>query len=447
MDNQQLRYKTNESAELGCVAMALTARKFYDVISEIITAGDILTPTYRHIYEHCIIAYEQTSAPDAIAHAYTACGGNLEQRLALADIVASFSGGANAVRYALVVKESAIRRGVFQLAHDLPLRFDENTDAFTMLRFMDSYLKSLQPTNTAKSESLDSDISEHWMRSIETAAEKRARLVPSGIASLDELLDGGFEGGDLVVVGARPSVGKTAFGVTMFLNGVRNSYKVGFISLEMPKLQIIRRLISQISEIPMTVLKGATLNENQCTRLSMAHSELSELDGAGSVFIFDGNATLTQAKHAIQRFSAQGCKIIFIDYLQLIKPDINSKNRNREQEVAEVSRNLKGLAKEFNVIIVALAQLNKDADGKTPQMASMRESEAIIQDADYVLLLDRPEIRGMTFAEFLGADVPCIGKGFVYVRKARNGRTGAVILDYTADIGKFQDVEFNNSWE
>lgn len=445
MENK-LRHKTNDAAELGCVGMAITARKFYDVISAIVSPSDFHTPTYRHIYEHCTIAYEQTGAPDAIAHAFTACGSNLEQRLALTDIIASFSGGADAERYALMVKESAMRRGVFQLAHDLPLRFDENADAFTMLKFVETYLKTIQPINTAKVESLDSDISEHWMRSIESAQEKRARLIPTGIFSLDDLLDGGFEGGDLVVIGARPSVGKTALGVTMFLNGVRNSYKVGFISLEMPKLQIIRRLISQISEIPMTALKGSTLNEMQCSRLSMAHGELSELDAARSVFIFDGSATLTQAKHTIQHFAAQNCKIIFIDYLQLIKPDVNSKNRNREQEVAEVSRNLKGIAKEFNVIIVALAQLNKDADGKTPQMASMRESEAIIQDADYVMLLDRPETRGMTMANFLETDVPCIGKGFVYVRKARNGRTGAIILDYVAEIGKFKDVEIDNSW-
>lgn len=428
------------------MAMAVTARKFYDVICTIATANDFHTPVYRHIYEHCVIAYEQTSANDAIAHAYTACGNNLEQRLVLTDIIASFTGGADAERYALMVKESAMRRGVFQLAHDLPLRFDENADAFTMLKYLENRLKMIQPINTMKIESLDNDISEHWMRSIETAEQKRARLIPTGIFSLDELLDGGFEGGDLVVIGARPSVGKTALGVTMFLHGVRNNYKVGFISLEMAKLQIIRRLISQISEIPMTALKGATLNEMECTRLSMAHGELSELGAARSVFIFDGSATLTQAKHAIQHFASENCKIIFIDYMQLIKPDVNSKNRNREQEVAEVSRSLKGIAKESNVIIVALAQLNKDADGKTPQMASMRESEAIIQDADYVLLLDRPETRGMTTAEFLGADVPCIGKGFVYVRKARNGRTGAVMLNYIAEIGKFTDIEINNGW-
>ena len=426
--------------------MAITARKFYDIICTIVSPVDFHTPTYRHIYEHCVTAYEQTSAADAIAHAYTACGNNLEQRLVLTDIIASFAGGADSERYALMVKEAAMKRGVFQLAHELPLRFDENADAITMLKFVENYLKTIQPINTTKVESLESDISEHWMRSIETAEEKRARLIPTGIFSLDELLDGGFEGGDLVVIGARPSVGKTALGVTMFLHGVRNSYKVGFISLEMAKLQIIRRLISQISEIPMTALKGATLNEIQCSRLSMAHSELSELDAARSVFIFDGSATLTQAKHAIQHFAAENCKIIFIDYLQLIKPDAGAKNRNREQEVAEVSRSLKGIAKEFNVILVALAQLNKDADGKTPQMASMRESEAIIQDADYVLLLDRPETRGMVTANFLDAEIPCVGKGFVYVRKARNGRTGAVILDYVAEIGKFKDVEFNNNW-
>ena len=113
MENK-LRHKTNDAAELGCVGMAITARKFYDVISAIVSPSDFHTPTYRHIYEHCAIAYEQTGAPDAIAHAFTACGSNLEQRLALTDIIASFSGGADAERYALMVKESAMRRGVLR---------------------------------------------------------------------------------------------------------------------------------------------------------------------------------------------------------------------------------------------------------------------------------------------------------------------------------------------
>ena len=447
-DANPLRLRTNEAAEMGCVAAAIHKRAYFDVIATYIQPADIFTPVYRHIYEYCADCYTQTTAADAIAHVISTCGSNIEQRVALTDIISGFITGDNVEHFAMMVKEAAIKRQIFQLAQDIPLAFDENDDAFDMLKYLERKLEAIRPNNGTKLENLQNEIAEHYRRSIETAEQKRGRLVPSGILTLDELLDGGFEGGDLVVIGARPSVGKTAIGITMFLHGIRNGYGVGFISLEMPKFQIIRRLVSQISEIPMTALKGSTLNESEQERLMTAHMELSELDAAKNVFIFDGTATLTQAKHAIQHFAQENCKIIFIDYLQLIRPDAGAKNRNREQEVAEVSRAMKGIAKEFNVIIVALAQLNKEADNKTPQMAAMRESEAIIQDADYVMLLDRPEQRGMATSEYLGVEVPCIGKGFIYVRKARNGRTGSIMLNYTGEIGKFSDeiTEYNN-WQ
>ena len=445
------RLKTNESAELSVITMAANGRKHYEVISAIIKPTDLFLPRYRTIYTQCVECYETTTADDAIAHVITACGNNLELRSTAIDLISGFITGSNAEHYALMVKQSAMMRDVFKLSFDVEAKFDIDDDPFEALVYLESRLQEITP-ESSKVSNLADVISEHFQRSAESYEQKRARLVPLGIEALDDLLDGGGEGGDLIVVGARPSQGKTAFGISILLRGIRNGYGVGILSLEMEKFQIIRRVVAQISRVPMTVLKGYTLDGNENARLVEAHAELSALDEARRLFIYDGEATLSQVKHTLQQFSRDGCKIVIIDYLQLVKIDGLGKSKTREQEVAEVSRSLKSYAKQFGIVVIALAQLNRSLEtraDKTPIISDLRESGAIEQDADCIALLDRPEQRGLTMANFQGEEMDCTGKGFLYVVKQRNGKTGAVVLGYEGAIGRFYDrsLEMAGGWQ
>lgn len=445
------RLQTNESAEMNVAAMAANGRKHYEVIAALIQPTDLFLPRFRKIYELCVECYDTTDADDAIAHIITACGNNAELRSTALDIIASFITGGYAVQYALKVKEAAMNRRMFKLAYDIENKFDIDDDPFDALTFIEGELQAITPESSKVTPLVDV-LSEHYQRSAETYEQKKARLIPLGIEALDDLLDGGCESGDLIVVGARPSQGKTALGITIFLHGIRNGHSVGFVSLEMARFQIVRRLVTQISQIPMTVLKGATLNDNEYRRLMTAHNEVSALDGERRLFVYDGEATLSQIKHTLQQFSRDGCKIVIIDYLQLIKIDGLAKSRTREQEVAEVSRSLKHFAKKFGIVIIALAQLNRSLEtraDKTPIISDLRESGAIEQDADCIALLDRPEQRGLTMASFQGEEVDCVGKAFLHVVKQRNGKTGAVILGYEGAIGRFYDrsLEITNNWQ
>lgn len=436
------RLLTNDEAEIACVSLAANSRRHFETIRAISNSEHFVPGTWRHFFRLCEEAYADTDATDALAYILTTIGNDHRLKVAFTDIAGTYLyAGSYARRYAMVVRESAIKRAAYQVCSDFSLMFKANDDdAFFMLEWLKTRIAAIEPSDISGKSNLTAELSEHWQRSCETAEEKRARLVPTGLWSLDELLDGGFEAGDLVAIGARPSTGKTALGVSMMLNAMRFGYGAGFLSLEMPTFQIIRRLVSQISEVPMTLLKGASLTEEEKIRILEAQNEISILNDRRQLFIESGAMTLSSARSIIKKCADAGCRTVFVDYLQLIKPDLHSKHRSREQEVAEVSRNLKSVAKEFGIIVVAMAQLNKDADGKAPMLASMRESEAIIQDADYVMLLDRPEQRDCLTAEYLGAQVSAIGRGFVYLRKARNGRTGTVIMNYVAEIGKFENL-------
>lgn len=439
---QPERLQTNDEAEIACVSLAANSRRYFETIKAVSNSEHFAAGTWRHFFRLCEEAYADTDATDALAYILTTIGNDARLKAAFTDIAGTYLyAGSYARRYAMVVRESAIKRAMYQVCNDFPLMFKSGADdAFFMLDWLKTRVAAIEPSDVQGKSNMTAELTEHWQRSCETAEEKRARLVPTGIWALDELLDGGFEAGDLVAIGARPSTGKTALGVSMMLNAMRYGYGSGFLSLEMPTFQIIRRLVSQIAEVPMTLMKGATLTEEEKGRVLEAQNEISWLNDQHRLFIESGTMTLAVVRSVIKKCADAGCKAVFVDYLQLIKPDAHSKHRSREQEVAEVSRNLKSIAKEFGIIIVAMAQLNKDADGKAPMMASMRESEAIIQDADYVMLLDRPEQRDCLTAEYLGAQVSAIGRGFVYLRKARNGRTGTVIMNYVAEIGKFENI-------
>ena len=434
-----LRNSTDEYCELSVASIALNSRDGFNEMLSVIQPEHILSSNYRRLFELCKDAYNSTKDVNALAFVGGKTANDENLRKTFWDVASNYAPTANAVRFALLVREWFIRRELYQLCYNFPLKFDYQSDVFEMMEWLKKGLEQITPLDIQKKSNLDEELREHFEHSILDAGEKRKRLTPTGYNLLDDIFEGGFEAGDFVVIGARPSAGKTALGISLMMNMVARHVKCNFISLEMPNFQIIRRIISQKSEIPMGVLKGGTLSNEEASRLLVAQNYLSWLGEDNTMVLNDGSVTLSVLKNIIQENSRKGCKLFIIDYVQLVKPDAAVKGRNREQEIAEISRNLKSIAKENRIVIIALAQLNKGAADKTPQLETIRESEALIQDADSVMLLDRPSQRECVSIEFLGVETLTEGKGFLYIRKSRNGRTGAVKFNYIGEIGRFAD--------
>jgi len=429
-------------AEMCCAALCLNSRGKFFEITAVARPEHFFTPVLRQIMSIAAECYAATDATDA--HAYLLrqiAAESMSVRAEYLDVMTFFAPPSNARRYALLVREYAVKRELHTAAKNFPALFDESADFGDMLAWWKETFDSIAPTDITKTATLRREIGEHYNEIQQTADEKRARLIPSHIQAFDNMLDGGTERGDVMIIGARSSAGKTAIAVTMLTEILLGGGAAAFLSLEMEKKQIIRRIVAQLSGVPMSVMKGWNLTEWELRQTTEAHSVLSSWDEDGRIFINDGNMKLTDIRNYAREFARAGISVMFLDYMQLIgRQEAQNKNKTREQEVAEFSRAMKSIALENNIVIVGLAQLNKAADGSNPQMSSIRESESLIQDADYVMLLDRPEQRGEKTTEFQGGNVDTKGMGFFYLRKARNGRTGDFRLRYNREIARFEDL-------
>ena len=275
---------------------------------------------------------------------------------------------------------------------------------------------------------------------IEKARNNGATLrgVPSGYTELDRITQG-WQKSDLIILAARPSMGKTAFALNLARNAAVDFNKpIAFFSLEMSSVQLVTRLISTETMLTADKLRTGNLAEYEWQQLNTMVSPLVNakifIDDTAQLSIFDLRAKCRRLKqqHDIQ--------MIFIDYLQLMTAK-GEKNGTREQEISTISRSLKSLAKELNVPVLALSQLSRSVEtrpgSKKPILSDLRESGAIEQDADMVLFIYRPEYYGLTEDEG-GASAK--GKAVISIAKHRNGKLGDVTLKFVGQYAKFEDV-------
>lgn len=253
--------------------------------------------------------------------------------------------------------------------------------------------------------------------------------IPSGFSQLDQMTSG-FQNSDFIVLAARPSMGKTALSLCTALSAARNGFATGIFSLEMSAEQLTLRLLSAESGIGHHNIRNATISSDEWIDLTNVAAQLAEMkifiDDTAMLNIMDLRAKARKLK------VEHGLQILFIDYLQLLHS--NKKHENRHQEVSDISRSLKALAKELNIPIVALSQLSRAVDSrmdKRPILSDLRESGAIEQDADVIMFLYRdvvynPETENPALSELI-------------IGKQRNGPTGTIFMNYIREITKFED--------
>jgi replicative DNA helicase len=269
----------------------------------------------------------------------------------------------------------------------------------------------------------------------------------SGFNDLDKITSG-WQNSDLIIIAARPAMGKTAFVLSMAKNMAVNFHiPVAVFSLEMSNVQLVNRLIVNVTEIPGEKIKSGHLQQYEWAQLDQRIKPLYDapifVDDTPSLSVFE---LRTKARRLVKEYKV---KCLIIDYLQLMNAS-GMTFGSREQEVSTISRSLKGLAKELNIPVIALSQLNRSVenrslkdgvDAKRPQLSDLRESGAIEQDADIVCFIHRPEYYKI-FEDAQGHDLR--GKAEIIIAKHRNGSTGDVLLSFKHEFVRFQNLNEDN---
>lgn len=255
----------------------------------------------------------------------------------------------------------------------------------------------------------------------------------SGYESLDKIT-GGFKSGEIIILAARPSMGKTAFSLNLLLNAALGQKKsIAFFSLEMSSQSIVDRLLSTETGIPMTNITKGLLSDDDYTTIGESIAKLSEFD----IYIDEESSTLPVIKSKLRKIVIEKGKVdlVIIDYMQLINTAGMKYAGNRVQEVSEISRTLKEMAKELKCPIIALSQLSRENEkrpDKKPILSDLRDSGSIEQDADLVVFLYRDE--------YYDPDTDKKGITDVLIRKNRNGEVGDAELRFIANRMKFEDI-------
>ncbi len=361
----------------------------------------------------------------------------------IAELTSRVSSAANIEFHARIVTEMAIKRALIQVAteihHDA---YEDTTDVFQLLDKTESHLFEISESNIRKNYENMRSLMAQAIHELEERKNHKDGLtgVPSGFTALDRLTSG-WQKSDLVIIAARPGMGKTAFVVSALRNAaVEFDQPVAIFSLEMSSVQLVNRLISAEAELESDKIKKGNLADYEWQQLIHKTNKLSN----APIFIDDTPAlSILELRAKCRRLKAQhDVQLIVIDYLQLMSGDSSKGGGNREQEIASISRALKGIAKELDVPVIALSQLSRAVEtrggDKRPQLSDLRESGSIEQDADMVMFLYRPEYYGITEDE---TGQPMQGVGEVIIAKHRNGSLDTVQLKFIGKYTKFCDLD------
>ncbi|MCS7203090.1 MAG: replicative DNA helicase [Thermodesulfovibrio sp.] len=406
---------------------------------EVVSPEDFYRESHRKIYTAMLELFEKNEPIDLITltdhlrdKAQLDEVGGLSYISHLATVVPT---SANIRYHAKLVREKALLRSLIKACTEIITKaYEEPEDAEQMLDQAERLIFEISEKRTTTNIYQMKDVIKQAFKIIESMYEKKTVItgVPSGFKDLDELTSG-FQPGDFIIIGGRPGMGKTAFALNIAQHvGVELGEPVAFFSLEMAKEQIAVRLLSSLAMINASALRKGFISKRDWERLTDAALKLSEapiyIDDSSQMSVLE-----VRAKARRLRLEKGKLALIIIDYLQLLRS--RTAYEVREQEISEISRSLKALAKELKVPVIALSQLNRSVEksgDKRPTLANLRESGAIEQDADVIIFLYRDEVYNRKNTENKG-------KAEVIVAKQRNGPTDTVYLTFLKEYTRFLD--------
>jgi len=431
----------NIEAERSVLGAILLENEALNSVLEILKTSDFYSESHRKISSAILELYERNEPGDLITLSAILKDKNQLDSVGgasyLASLVDNVPSAANAAHYAKIVKEKAILRGLIGTATEIISRSYDTagTDIENILDEAEHAIFEISEDKIRPAFSPIREIIKDSFRTIEKLYEKKELVtgVATGFIKIDELTSG-FQKSDLIIIAGRPSMGKTALALNIAQHAaIEESIPAALFSLEMAKEQLAMRMLSSEAKVDSQRLRKGFLGETDWPKLTTAAGRLSE----APIFIDDTpSITALEVKAKARRLKAEnGLGLIILDYLQLMKGSRFSDSR--EQEISEISRSLKALAKELSVPVVALSQLNRkveDRTNKRPQMADLRESGAIEQDADVIAFIYRDEVYNRS------EDNPERGIAEIIIGKQRNGPTGTAKLTFLEKYTTFENL-------
>ena len=441
-----------EEAVLGAM---MIDKKGVDNVIDILSPAAFYKQAHQHIFEAIINLFSDSNPIDLLTvSTQLRKNDKLEQiggDFYLIQLTQKVSSSAHIEHHSRIILQKFIQRSLIKISNEIiENAYDDTKDVFDMLDDAESKLYDVSQGNIKKSTDTAQSLVIQAKKKIEEISNKEGLSgVPSGFFDLDKLTSG-WQSSDLIIIAARPGMGKTALTLSMARNiCVDHSIPVAFFSLEMSSVQLITRLISSETGLSSEKLRTGNLADHEWKQLNVKVTALESaplfIDDTPSLSIFDLRAKA-------RRLSSQhGIKLIVVDYLQLMTTGTSNKSGNREQEISMISRNLKALAKELDIPVIALSQLSRAVEtrggSKRPLLSDLRESGAIEQDADIVSFIYRPEYYGID--EWDDEDrSPSDGQAEFIVAKHRNGGLDNIKLKFIAHLGKFENIaDFDSSSE
>ncbi len=435
-----------EEAVLG--AMMIDKKGVDDVI-DILQPDAFYKDAHKHIFEAILQLFTETQPIDILTVS-TQLKKNGKLDLAggdfyLIQLTQKIASSAHIEFHSRIILQKFIQRSLIRISSEIiEESYDETTDVFDLLDKAESKLYEVTQGNIKRSsETAQSLVLQAKKRIEEIAGKEGLSGVATGFEKLDEVTSG-WQPSDLIIIAARPGMGKTAFVLSMARNvAIQFGHAVAVFSLEMASVQLITRLISSETGLSSEKLRTGKLEKHEWEQLSTKVKNLEKaplfIDDTPSLSIFDLRAKCRRLA------SQHGIKLIIIDYLQLMTAGGNGKGGgNREQEISTISRNLKALAKELNVPVIALSQLSRAVEtrgsSKRPLLSDLRESGAIEQDADIVSFIYRPEYYKIEEWDDDEASSTA-GQAEFIIAKHRNGGLENIRLKFLGHLGKFDNLE------
>lgn len=441
------RDKELEEAVLGALMLEKDA---YTLVCDLLKPESFYEPENQAIYE----AIQHLGASQQPIDMLTVTerlrlDGNLDKAggaLRITELTTRVTSAAHVEFHARIISQKYLARELISFASRIEqMAFDESNDVEDLLQEAEGKLFEISQRNVKKDVVQIDPVISQAIETIQTAANRTSGLsgLQSGFHKLDDLTSG-WQNSDLIIIAARPAMGKTAFVLSMARNmAVEYSTPVAVFSLEMSKVQLVNRLISNVTELEGEKIKSGQLTQMEWDqlmgRIKKLYGAPLYIDDTASLSIFE---LRTKARRLVREHQV---KFIIIDYLQLMNAS-GMKFGSREQEVSMISRNLKQLAKELDIPIVALSQLNRSVEsrgdsaaGKRPQLSDLRESGAIEQDADIVCFIHRPEYYLRSGVDASGNDIR--GLAEFIVAKHRSGRVDDVKMRFRAKYARFENWE------
>ena len=424
-------------AERALIGGIFYNQELFEEIKDIVTFEDFYKVEHSAIYEAMEKVYSDSKGIDAILIDEEIKKSNLKNKdevlEVLSDILDEITSSYNLLEYANLIKEKSMLRRLGNVGAEITkLAYNDIRPAEDIIDVAESMVLNLSK-KILKNSIVDMKTAgvAEIMR-MERVSDNRGKTlgIPTGFIDLDRMTSG-LNNSDLIILAARPAMGKTAFALNLALNAGKEKKKVLIFSLEMPAQQLYQRLLSIESGIPQNKLKNVYLEEEEWTKLTVATGNLAETD----IYVADLPYTnvLEIRSYARKMKSQEKLDLIIIDYLQLINGTGRGGSEfSRQQEISDISRSLKGLARELDVPVIALSQLSRAVESrvdKRPMLSDLRESGAIEQDADIVAFLYREEYY-IPETENKGITELIIGKH-------RNGATGTVKLNFLSEFTKF----------